>query len=488
MKVGAEISKRFITNVFGTFAGFLGTVIFTRELGFAGIGSYAIFFSIQMVAANLVSFGLYPTVVKRVSEKNQEARQFTSGALILLAGVVVVTILSFMLQDSVNRIVGVNAASFVPLSVLSWGLFRLSGAFLEGKQRVALVGAIENGRYALIVPIQAALIVAGFGVLGLIWGLIAGQFLVFLISYVGFARVIPARPSLELFRDFVTYSKYAYIQSVSSQLFKQADYLLLGQFVGPGSAGVYQNVFRITEASMLFSSALAQVAFPQFSALTESDDHEHVSRLLTNVFTYAGLFAIPMIGGGAVIGNGLLLTLYANDPGTLTLPFIGVVGMANALLPILGIANLFNGYREGLEMFFLGTGQPRLYAVSGVLLISVYGILSIPLTMTFGSWGIACATVLAFGASVASLFYFLNERIPSSALVDVSVQIVSMLLMTAVVYALKSQLGDAHGWVRISILLGTGAGAYFTALLLLSERIRIDAVNVLRDLRNDMLP
>ncbi|MFC4438921.1 MULTISPECIES: lipopolysaccharide biosynthesis protein [Natrialbaceae] len=487
MKVGAETSKRFVTNVLGTVAGFLGTVIFTRELGFEGIGAYAIFFSLQMVAANLVSFGLYPTVVKRVSEKNREARQFTSGGLILLAGVVVVAVASMVFRDWINQLIGVDAAALVPLSVLSWGMFRLSGSFLEGKQRVALVGAIENGRYALIVPIQVALIGAGLGVVGLIWGLIAGQFLIFLISYVGFARVVPAWPSMELFREFVNYSKYAYVQNVSSQLFKQADYILLGYFVGPGPTGVYLNVFRITEASMLFSSALSQVAFPQFSALTERGDDERISRLLASVFTYAGLFAIPMIGGGAVIGNALLMTVYANSAGTLSLPLVGVVGMANALLPVLAVANLLNGYREGLEMFFLGTDQPRVYAVSGLLLIFVYTLLSVPLTVLFGPWGIACATVLAFGASVVILLVFLDEQIPESASIDVGVQLISMLGMTAVVYALKLQLGGALGWARITILIGVGAGTYFAGLLLLSERIRLDAIGVIRDLRNEGL-
>lgn len=488
MKVGAEISKRFVTNVLGTVAGFLGTVFFTRELGFDGIGVYSIFFSIQMIAANVFSFGLYPVVVKRVSEGGREARQFTSGALVLFAGVAAVGVVAAGLRGWINDLLGVDAALLVPLGVLSWGLFRLSGSFLEGKRRVALVGAIENGRYALIVPIQAALVVAGFGVPGLIWGLIAGQFLTFFVSYVGFARVVPARPSMELFRAFVGYSKYAYVRSVSSQLFKHADYLLIGQFAGAGVTGVYKNVFTLTEASMLFSSAVAQVAFPQFSALDADGDDEEVSRLLSAVFTYAGLFAIPIVGGGVVVGNALLLTIYGESAGTVSLPLLGVVGLANALVPILAVANLLNGYREGLEKFFLGTGRPRLYAASGLILIVVYGLTAVPFTVYFGAWGVAWATVLAFGASVGSMLGFLDEPIPTSTLADVGHQVVSMAVMTGVVYGLKLQFGGAHGALRLAVLLGVGVVTYFAVLLVLSERIRIDVLGVAKDLRNQMLP
>lgn len=487
MNVGAETSKRFVTNVFGTAAGFLGTVVFTRQIGFDGIGTYAIFFSLQMVAGSLISFGLFPTVTKRVSEGENEARQFASGALILLTGVGVVSIGAFILGDLINELVGTETASFVPLAVLSWGLFRLSGAFLEGKQRVALVGAIENSRHIIIVPIQLVFVFAGFDVVGLICGLILGQFVTFLISYIGFARVIPAQPSFELFRDFVHYSKYAYVQSVAGQLFKQADYILLGQFVGAGPTGVYKNAFRITEASMLFSSALSRVSFPQFSALTEQGNDERVKRLLAGVFTYAGLFAIPMISGGAVIGNDLMITIYANNPGVSVLPIIGVVGIGNVLLPLLSIANLINGYREGIENFFLGVGRPRIYAASGLLLVGTYSVSAVPLILSYGSFGVAVATVLAFGVSVGSMLVYLDQKVPRAAVRDISTQIVSAVLMTVIVYAAKVQLGTALGLWRLVLLLSVGGTTYFVFLLALSKRIRGDAVNVLLDLHNEFI-
>lgn len=487
MKVGAEVSKRFVTNVLGTVAGFLGTVFFTRELGFDGIGVYSIFLGVQMIAANLSSFGLYPVVTKRVSEGENEARHFTSGAIILFVGVSILAGIFATLRGYVNDILHVEAAMLVPLGVLSWGLFRLSGAFLEGKQRVALVGAIENGRYALVVPIQVALVVAGNGVYGLIWGLIVGQFLTFLISYVGFARVVPARPSRQLFYEFLNYSKYSYVKSVASQLFKHADYILIGQLVGTTVAGVYKNVFTITEASMLFSAALSQVALPQVSAHTEAGNDEETTYLLSAILTYAGLFAIPVLGGGAVVGNALLLTLYGEKAGMTVLPLVGSVGLANALVPVLALANLLNGYRDGLETYFLGVDRPRVYAVSGVLLIGTYAATVVPLTVLYESWGVAWATVISFGVSVVALLWLLNQSISITAIADVGRQIVAMLVMSGVVFSLKLQLGGADGALRLGALLAVGGVTYFAVLLLLSERIRLDARGVVNDLWNQFL-
>jgi O-antigen/teichoic acid export membrane protein len=482
MDVGVETSKRFGTNVLGTAAGFLGTLYFTRELGFDGVGTYAVFVSLQMVAGSLATFGIYAVLTKRVSEGRNQAAYFTTGAVILAVGAAVVAVVSVAARDVIDALVGVDVALLLPLAVLSWGAFRLSGAFLEGKERVALAGALDNGRHAIVVPIQAALVLDGFGVRGLVYGLIAGQTVTFLVSYVGFARVVPNLPTRAILTDFLAYSKYSYVQVVADQLFKHADYVILGQFAGAGPTGVYKNAFQITEATTLFASALSKVSLPRFSALDEVGDDAEIARLFAALFTYGGLVAIPVAAGGAIVGNDLLLTLYGESPGTTVLPVLGVVGLANALVPLLATANLLNGYRTSLERFSLGTGNPRLYAASGVVLVVVYAVVAVPLTMAYDAWGVAIATVVSFGTSLAANVWLLDERVPAAALADVGVELLAALAMTGVVSVLVDALGGANGALRLGCVLAVGATTYFAIVLALSERVRVDALGVARDL------
>lgn len=481
MGVGVETSKRFVTNVLGTVAGFAGTLYFTRELGFEGVGTYAVFVSLQMVAGSLATFGIYAVLTKRVSEGRNQAAYFTTGAVLLGVGAAAVTAVAVVARDPINALVGVDVALLLPYGVLSWGLFRLSSAFLEGKERVALAGALDNGRHAIVVPIQAVLVLEGFGVPGLVYGLVAGQTLTFLVSYVGFARVVPNLPTRAIVRDFLGYSKYSYVQVVADQLFKHADYVILGQFAGAGPTGVYKNAFQITEATTLFASALSKVSFPRFSALDEVGDDAEIARLFAALFTYGGLVAIPVAAGGAIVGNDLLLTLYGENPGTTALPVLGVVGLANALVPLLATANLLNGYRTSLERFSLGTGNPRLYAASGVVLVLVYAVVAVPLTIAYGAWGVAIATVVSFGTSLAANVWLLSERVPAAALADVGVELLAALVMTGVVAVLVDALGGAHGAVRLGFVLAVGASTYVALVLALSERVRVDALGVARD-------
>lgn len=481
MKVGAEVSKRFVTNVMGTVAGFLGTIYFTQVLGASGIGVLAIFQSLQMITGNVVSVGLYASVVKRVSEGENQARHFASGAVIVLVGFVVSVVAFALARPFVNDVLTVDAALLVPLGVLSWSAFRLTGSYLEGEGRVALAGLIENSRYVVIVGVQTALVLADFGVYGLLWGLVLGQFVTFGTAY-GFARVVPARPSPELFYEFVSFSGYAYVQSLASQVFKQADYLVLGQLLGTDAAGIYRISFTMAEASMLFTAALSRVSFPEISRLSKDQRREQVRDLFARVFTYAGLFAIPAFGGGAIVGNALLLTVYQVNAGTIRLPLLGTVGFANALIATLALANLFNGYRDTLESYFFGLDRPQMAALSGVVLIVVYAVLVVPLTVAFDAIGLAAATTAAFVASVAFLLSNIDFFPPRSTFLDVGLQVTATAVMVAGVVAIKAALGDARGIVHLTVVLASGAVIYFATLLVLSERIRNDVYWVARDL------
>ncbi|MFC4356590.1 lipopolysaccharide biosynthesis protein [Halobium salinum] len=482
MKVGAEVSKRFVTNVGGTLAGFVGTAVIGYTLGEEGLGSYAIFLSLQMLLAAAVSFGLYNTVTKLVSAGGNRARHYTSGVLFVLGGTAVSAVVAVTLRGRIDRVIGVDGALLLPLGVLTYGLFRLTGAFLEGEGRVALAGLVENSRYLVIVAIQLVLLLGlEWGVRGLIWGLVAGQFVTFLVAY-AYARVVPARPSRALFSEFVDFSKFAYLQTMSSQLFKHADYVLLGAFVGPGAAGIYKVSFTVTEAAMLFSAALSRVSFPEFSRLTAEERAEKVRNLLGKATSYAGLFALPALAGGAVVGNDLLATLFGVDPGTVVLPVLGTVGQGNVLVVLLALANLANGFRSSFESYFLGTDRPQVAAASSVLLILVYGAVFYPLVRAFDAAGLAVTTTLAFAVSVAYLVHRLDYPIPGEALRDIATQVAAALVMAVVVVVVTGLLGGAAGPVRLAAVLTVGAATYFASLVTLNERIRNDAVWVLRDL------
>lgn len=487
MKVGAEVSKRFVANVGGTLAGFLGTMYFTRVLGAKGFGIYAIFLSFQMLTGTLVTFGLFASVTKLVSEGTDQARHFATGLLFVFAGSAVAAVAFALLRPVVNGVLGVEAALIVPLGILSWSLFRLTGAFLEGEGKVALAGFVENFRYVPIVAIQTALVVAGLGVYGLLWGLIAGQFVTFGIAY-AYARVIPARPSRALFGEFLAFSKYSYLQSVASQAFKHADYVLIGQFLGAGAAGIYKVSFTVTEAAMLFSAALSRVSFPEFSRLSADQRSEAVRDLLSKAVSYAGLFAIPALAGGAVIGNDLLLTVFSVRPGTIDVPPLGAVGLGNLLIGLLALANLFNGYRDTLEKYFLGTNRPRVAAASATLLLATYAAVFYPLIRLLDAAGLALTTAISFAVACLFLWWRLEYPVPRTSLRDVGVQAFAAAVMAGVVFVATGALGGAAGVVRLVAVLSIGAATYFALLVGLNERMRTDAKWVLRDLREEFPP
>ncbi|MFC7047070.1 oligosaccharide flippase family protein [Halobacteriaceae archaeon GCM10025711] len=462
----------------GTVAGFLATLTFARLLGASGLGIYAIFVSVEMLAATAISFGVYETVTQGVSAGDREAEYYTSGLLVILVGTGVATAVVVALQAPINDLFTVDAALAVPFGVLSWGLFRVTAAFLEGTGRVALAGAVENTRFVIALPIQVGLYLAGYGVFALIWGIVAAQFLTFGVLY-GYARVVPSIPTWASLRTFLGFSTYTYIKGLSSQLFKHADYVLLGAFLGTSVTGVYKVSFTLAESSMLFSSALRQVTFPEFARLDAADAADRIRDLLGTLVTYAGLLSLPIAGGGALVGNLLVLTVYSIDAGVVDLPVLGTVGLANVLVPVLAVAALLNSYRTGLEGFFIGTNRPRIAATSGVVLAGVYAVLVVPAMRWFGSTGLAAVTTVSFAVSVAVLFRALDYPVPRQARVDVARQAGAVAVMVVVVYGAQTVL-PVGGTLALAVYLTVGAVTYFAVLLAASERIRADTRGLAR--------
>lgn len=486
MTVGAEVSKRFVVNVFGTVAGFAGTIYFARVLGADGIGVLAIFQGIQMLLATVVGFGMNATVTKYVSSTDDEARYFTTALILLAAGGALSAVLAFAARGFLNETIGVDAALLLPAGVVSWSLFRVTGAFLEGKGRVALAGLVENFRYVIIVGVQTLLVLAGYDVFGLLWGLVVGQFATFLIAYFGYARVRPALPTTEMFREFLTFSGHTYVQTLAAQLFKQADYIVLGRFLGPSAAGVYRVSFTISEAAMLFSSALSQVSFPEFSRLNSEQRAERIEELFDRVLAYSGVFAIPLFAGALVVGNELLRTVYQISPGTISLPVVGDIGLASALIATLALANLFNGYRVALDSYFLGIHTPRPVVYSSLGLIATYAALVVPLTRTYGPFGLALTTTVSFLVACAVLWNRLEHRPSASSASDVGAQFLAASVMGVVTFGLATALGGAAGIVRLSLVIAAGTCVYFTVLAAVSRSVRNDVLWVARDLFEEL--
>jgi O-antigen/teichoic acid export membrane protein len=210
----------------------------------------------------------------------------------------------------------------------------------------------------------------------------------------------------------------------------------------------------------IFSISIQRTLFPEISKIASQTDKEsEVSRLLREGLTYAGLFIIPGIVGSALIGD-IVLSVYGEGFST-----------GYYILLILAFARLLYGYQGQFVNLIDGVNRPELTFRINVVFVLVNLVLNVFLTAYFGWYGAAAATTVSAGVgTILGLYYTTTLIKVDIPLVEIGKQVLAAGLMAIVV--LPGRLLMEPSLVGAVVLAGIGAAAYFSSLLLLSQKFR----------------
>ncbi|TKX52447.1 hypothetical protein EXE42_16250, partial [Halorubrum sp. SP3] len=109
-----------------------------------------------------------------------------------------------------------------------------------------------------------------------------------------------------------SFAKYSWLGSLKSKTNNYADILILGLFVPSNLIGVYAIAWNIASFLTILGSAIETTLFPEFSQLENKDDYTEIANLLGKSLQYTGLFVIPGLFGGILLGD-RILRLYGSD-------------------------------------------------------------------------------------------------------------------------------------------------------------------------------
>ena len=142
----------------------------------------------------------------------------------------------------------------------------------------------------------------GFKAWSLVWGQVAGT----VAAVAAFWAVVNWRPSRifdkALARSLVGYgSKIVSVNSLAV-LLNNADYLLVGRYLGAAALGVYTLAFRVPELTIKQLYVLAsQVIFPAYARI--QDDRELLRQGFYVTLRYMSLITVPMGVGLALVAD-----------------------------------------------------------------------------------------------------------------------------------------------------------------------------------------
>lgn len=463
MRIGRTSIVHFGSQLVATVVGFLATIYFARRLGADTLGVYFLVTSVYLWLEVIASGGIRSAVTKRLSEGEDRNRRLTAALVCVSLILVLVILVLLLFSDQVESYLGVAVVPVLILLLVVGTTFTVLTSVLSGEHKVHLRSLLTPVDRIARTILQVALVVAGSGLAGLLYGYLGAMVVAILVGAY-FVSTRFAVPRKEDFVSILTYAKYAWLNGVNTRAFASTDTIVLGFFVSSTLIGVYEIAWNVASILAVFGSSISQAVFPEISSLSANDETERASDLVSDALAFTGLFTIPGLVGGLVLGE-WILGIYGSE-----------FQQGSLVLVILIAARLLSAYQWQFVNALGALDRPdRAFRVNLVFLVVNVG-LNLVLVALYGWIGAAVATTLSAALTLVLGYVSLQSVIDVTVPYDeIGRQIAGAAVMGAVLYLLTVPI-DVRLHTAV-LLVGVGAIVYFLVLAAISSRFRTTVVS-----------
>lgn len=459
MRLGQTSVVHFLSQLVTSVVGFLVTVYLARTLGSEVLGTYFLVVALVLWLQIATGRGIQTAVTKRLSEIGDADTYLTAGVVLQVLAFVVVSVLVLLFREPIRWYVGFDASPLVVVVLFSGLLFSFVRSVLEGENRVHVSSLLRPVDRVVRSALQVAAVLLGFGVVGLlagyaVAGLVAG------VLGVLFVATRLAWPERIHFERLLRYARYSWLSAVESRAFSSMDTLVLGAFVSSGLIGIYEIAWNLASVLAIFGVSISRTMFPAMSELASRESEHAVAGLVDDALAYAGLFIVPGLVGGLVVGD-RVLALYGREfPAGAT------------VLVVLLLARLLYAYESQFVTVLGAIDRPDVAFRINATFVLTNLVLNVVLVWRFGWVGAAVATTASASVGLVLGYRAVDALIDFDVPMDeIAKQWLAAGTMGGVVYAARTALGDVGVGLAIGLVVA-GAGVYFLALFALSERFR----------------
>ncbi|MDB2244331.1 polysaccharide biosynthesis C-terminal domain-containing protein [Halorubrum ezzemoulense] len=465
MRLGHVSAINFGSQILASLSGFVATLYVAQELGSAALGKYALFIAVVIWMKTFFGSGLHEGVRKRLSERG-ERRGILGAALAIQVGLlIVVGIVILLFHSQVNHYLRFDGADTLIGAFVALIAFAFVRSVLDGEDRVHLSSLLRPLDRVVRTGVQLSVVFLGAfggGVLGITYGYIAGAATASLLGFV-WIRIRPAVPSREDFRSLWSYLQYAWLSGIEERSISSMDTVVLGLFVASNLIGYYEVAWNVASILAVFGTSISTTVFPTLSKLESEGKQDQVGEIISQSLAFSGLFVIPGLAGGMVIGDQIL----------------GIYGpefeQASLVLLTLIFARLVYAYESQLISALNAIGRPEIaFRINAIFVASILS-LNLILVNQFGWIGAAVGTAVAAMIGLVLAYKSLSEVVDFALpTTELTTQFISAITMAGVVAWLETSwfTGLRSETFTAILLVAVGAVVYFLTLATTSSRFR----------------
>lgn len=465
VQVGIGVVGRVITAV----VAFLGSILLARVLGPTGYGTFYLLMAVVALLDNPVT-GWAIACRKRLTETDFPSGEALGSTIIGIGvGSALVFAGAWVAAGPIARFTG-YAYGWLLLSVLFVGMvtYRTVNEVLKSTEHFGASTWLEASRDTLRVIGQAVLVLAGFGVSGMVGGMVVATLLVAPIALY-LIGIRPQLPSRETLRGLWSYARFSVPLGVVNTAQTRMDLILIGFLVSAEVAGSYEVAYKLTIPAMFVAGVAQNGLMGRISNLRSRG--EPVVGDVENNLAYASVLGIPLFFGAAALAGPIVVTIYSSQYAAAA-PFL--VGLA--------LFRLLRTQRAILKSTLDGLDRPDLNLRIALFVFPFNLVLGLALLFAIGPIGVVVATVVSEFVGYSSRAYLVRSLIPSVTLFPRPLleQLVCGGLMAILVFAARAAL-PLGSWYVVAFIVGLGGVAYFVALVGISHSFRSTILAIASD-------
>ena len=395
-----------ITQVLTSLGGFILLPLITKTLGAYDYGIWAQISITISLLTPMALLGLSMALVRFLSAEKDPER-IREGLYSIIVFVLFtgsgISFLVLLLSDplavsvfgDITTSPYIKAGSFL---ILLSALNQLALFYFRISQQTRTFAIFTIFRVFGQLFLVLALLLSGFGVMGVILAHLTVDAALFVVAMVRIiAQVGFALPKFTYLTEYLRYSLPLTPNSLIRWITDSSDRYLIGFFLGVGSVGIYSAAYAIGNLVQLFISPIQFILFPTLSKLYDEGKSNDVKVYLSYSMKYFLFIAIPAVFGLTVLSKPLLEIFTSPEfvPGSSVIPFIALAGlMAGVFQIVINITHLVKRTQFNLVIHVIAA---VINVILNVLLIPMIGILgaAIATTLSYLVMVIIC-TIVSF--------------------------------------------------------------------------------------------
>ena len=401
---------------------------------YLGVGTFGIYtFAMYFVAMFGVLFdlGLAQIITRDIAVDRSGTQHFVFNALLLKLFLFIGTAIIILIATGLSHFdLETNMAVFFSIFITGTNSLTLvfTSAF-QAHRRMKLVSAITIATDLTTSIAVIALLVLGYGLIGMLIGSAVASSIIFLVAFSICRRIcggIRSNPDRRLISYLAREGYPVALSSIGITLYLYVTSAMLKYIEGNITAGYYNAAFKIIIILTVIPTSFIPAVYPFFAELYHNERQKLRAVLETSV-RYMFVISIPLSVGTIIVARELITTLYTPEFLPAVLP-----------LQILIVSSLFGYANYVFYAFFPAVKLQRfnmLVTIPTGIAVAAANYFLIPrLGILVPSISLASVEVVLF---TCAYFYMRHMKMPVSLYKVLTKPILACIPMAVVVYLLS---------------------------------------------------